>query len=207
MGTDELSDAAEHARRHAGEHEADLSPEQRALLGRVVARRLERGAKLAAIARAAAGAFPELATARAERLGRDAALEAIAWEQLRALRAGDAPSIGVSPASGACPACRAAYGQYPADDVPRIPITACTHPQGCRCVYVAAAELPPPPEPEAEPADGAAPARPWYRPRPPRPHGPRWSEERKEAVARPRSAQGNSKERGRNSRPDKPRPR
>lgn len=207
MREDGPADAAAYVRRHAGEREADLTTQQRELLGRVVARRLERGAKLEAIARAASGALPELEAARAERLGRDAALQAIAWAQLQDLRAAGAESIGISPARDACPACHAAYGQYAAGDVPQIPIAACTHPGGCRCVYVAGAALPPPPPepaPSATEKDGA-PARPWYRPRPPRPHGPRWTEEQK-AAARLRKQQADGKRRTRGSAPARGRP-
>jgi hypothetical protein len=200
------ADAAAYVRRHAGEREADLTAEQRDLLGRVVARRLERGAKLEAIARAAGGALPEVETARAERLGRDAALQAIAWEQLRALRAAGVEAIGISPARDACAACRAAYGQYAAGELPEIPIASCTHAHGCRCIYVAGTALPPPP---AEPVpstsgEGGAPARPWYRPRPPRPHGPRWTEEQREAARR-RRPQGGGKRHGKSARPTRPR--
>jgi hypothetical protein len=203
---DEPEDAAEYVRRHAGERESDLTAAQRDLLGRVVAKRLERGAKLEVIAQAAGRAFPELAGARAERLGRDVALQAVAWERLRALRASGVESVGISPAHDACPACRAQHGRYPADAVPQLPLAACTQPQGCRCVYVAGAELPaPPPEPPPSTAADGPPARPWYRPHPPRPHGPRWTEERKDA-ARLKRAQASKKRRGKGSRPRRARP-
>jgi hypothetical protein len=45
-------DAASFARAHAGERAQDLSPAQRDLLGRVIAKRIERGMKLETIARA-----------------------------------------------------------------------------------------------------------------------------------------------------------
>jgi hypothetical protein len=205
MQTDEPEDAAEYVRRHAGERESDLTAEQRDLLGRVVARRLERGEKLEAIARAAAGAFPELESARAERLGRDAALQAIAWEQLRALRAAGVVSIGLSPALDACPACRERYGRYPQDAVPQLPIATCTHPLGCRCVYIASADLLPLPEPPPSAPEDDLPSRPWYRPRPPRPHPPRWSEERKDAARLRREQTKKKKRRGKGSRPHRAR--
>jgi hypothetical protein len=34
-----------------------------------------------------------------------------------------------------CPACKAAYGAYPIDRVPELPIEGCSHPHGCRCRY------------------------------------------------------------------------
>jgi hypothetical protein len=205
MHTDGPTDAAAYARVHAGEREPDLTPQQRDLLGRVVARRLERGVKLEAIARAAAGALPELETKRAERLGRDTALQAIAWERVRALRLAGVQTIGISPARDACPACRAAYGHYAADAVPELPITACVHPGGCRCVYIAGAALPPLESAPSVPEEEGAPARPWYRPRPPRPHGPRWTEEQREAIRR-RSPQTSGKRRTKNTAPSRSRP-
>jgi hypothetical protein len=205
MPADGPADAAGFARRHAGEREPDLTPQQRDLLGRVVAKRLERGAKLEAIARAAGGAFPELENARAERLGRDAALQAIAWAQLQGLRAAGADSIGISPAGDACPACRAAYGQYAAAEAPEVPIASCTHPGGCRCIYVAGTALPPPEPAPDSPDEDETPARPWYRPRPPRPHPPRWTEEQREAARR-RNPQAGGKRRTNVSAPAHARP-
>jgi hypothetical protein len=200
MPSDDPPNAAAYARRHAGERDAELSDEQRDLLGRVVAKRMERGDKLTAIARAAAGALLGVETARAERLGRDAALQAIAWEQLRDLRHAGTETIGISPTHDACPACRASHGEYAASDAPPIPIAGCSHPLGCRCIYVAGAELPPLAEPETSEEHDGKPTRPWYRPRPPRPHPPRWSEERKEA-ARNRRPQNASKPRKHQPRP------
>jgi hypothetical protein len=34
-----------------------------------------------------------------------------------------------------CPACQEAYGAYPKDAVPRLPIEGCSHDLGCRCFY------------------------------------------------------------------------
>ena len=35
----------------------------------------------------------------------------------------------------ACPACQEVFGTYPKDEVPRLPMDACTHPLGCRSYY------------------------------------------------------------------------
>lgn len=196
LPTDADVDAASFIRRHAGEHEPDLTPAQRDLLGRVIARRIERGIKLGLIARAAATALPELDAARARRLGRDETLRAYAWETLAHLRAGGATNIAISPARDACPACRAAGASYAAGAVPELPIAGCAQVGGCRCRYVAAGDaaashVPTNPPSiasastvETEPAEAEAPARPWYRPRAPRPHGPRWTNEERAAHRR-----------------------
>ena len=42
--------------------------------------------------------------------------------------------VVVVPAN-ACPACQAVFGTYPKDQVPRLPMDACTHPMGCRAFY------------------------------------------------------------------------
>jgi hypothetical protein len=34
-----------------------------------------------------------------------------------------------------CPACAAAAGAYPKDQVPVLPTDGCSHPLGCRCFY------------------------------------------------------------------------
>jgi hypothetical protein len=34
-----------------------------------------------------------------------------------------------------CPACQAAQGAYPKDQVPTLPIPGCSHALGCRCFY------------------------------------------------------------------------
>lgn len=192
-------DAASFARTHAGERAADLTPAQRDLLGRVIARRIGRGMKLEAIARAAANALPELEPTRARRLGRDEALRALAWETLAALRAQGHSTVAISPAPGACPHCRAAAGRFAIDAIAELPLAGCTHAAGCRCVYIALGAAP---ASEAVPVTGAgedgalaAPERerPWYRKRAPRPHPPRWSEERREAARRARERSGRGK--------------
>jgi hypothetical protein len=200
-------DAATFIRHHAGEREPDLTAAQCDLLGRVIARRIARGAKIELIARAAETALPELGAARARRLGRDETLRARAWEDATRLRASGVTEIAISAAPGACPACRAASGFPPRagkGSLLSIPITGCTHPAGCRCRYLAANDAHPalaapltaeplapigvPGTPSIEetasgsplPHTGEGPeeeaTRPWYRPHPPRPHGPRWSE-------------------------------
>ncbi len=35
----------------------------------------------------------------------------------------------------ACPVCAAHEGTYAKDEVPRLPIEGCSHPEGCRCFY------------------------------------------------------------------------
>lgn len=35
----------------------------------------------------------------------------------------------------ACPACQEVFGTYPKDQVPALPMDACTHPLGCRAFY------------------------------------------------------------------------
>lgn len=181
MAEPEAQDAATFARRHAGEHDASLTPEQRDLLGRVIAKRIERGAKLEMIARAVAHALPALDAERALRLGRDEALRALAWDRLATLRARGETEVALSPASDACPTCRAVAGSHALEDAPRIPVVGCTHARGCRCLYRAVTEAAPdavggvPRASDGAPdAASGMPPRPWYRPRPPRPHGPRW---------------------------------
>lgn len=34
-----------------------------------------------------------------------------------------------------CPACREVEGAYAKNDVPQLPVEACSHPLGCRCFY------------------------------------------------------------------------
>jgi hypothetical protein len=189
-------DAASFARTHAGERAEDLTPTQRDLLGRVIARRIARGMKLETIARAVANALPELDPARARRLGRDEALRAVEWELLATLRRAGQIEVVIRPASDACPHCRATAGRFAIDAVAELPLPGCTHATGCRCVYAAPDAAPAlgatPLTGASEGAEGAAPQRqerPWYRKRPPRPHPPRWSEERREAARRARSGQ------------------
>jgi hypothetical protein len=186
-------DAAEFARRHAGEWDNSLTPAQRDLLGRVIGKRIERGAKLEMIARAAAHALPELEAERARRLGRDEALRALAWETLHTLRARGETRVAVSAAADACPVCRAAHGAYAIEEAPAIPVVGCTHTGGCRCLYRAVpgeGAMPGAATSAAEDGEPPQPARPWYRPRPPRPHGPRWSEEERAAEREKRQPQG-----------------
>lgn len=35
----------------------------------------------------------------------------------------------------ACPSCTQARGSYKKDQVPKLPVEGCSHPQGCRCFY------------------------------------------------------------------------
>jgi hypothetical protein len=50
----------------------------------------------------------------------------------------DNPRVGkivvIVPAD-ACPACQEVFGTYAKDQVPRLPMDACTHPLGCRSFY------------------------------------------------------------------------
>lgn len=34
-----------------------------------------------------------------------------------------------------CPACRKVQGAHPKDQVPKLPVEGCSHPNGCRCFY------------------------------------------------------------------------
>lgn len=43
--------------------------------------------------------------------------------------------VVVVPAN-ACPACQNLTGTYPKDQVPRLPVESCSHPQGCRSYYL-----------------------------------------------------------------------
>ena len=38
-------------------------------------------------------------------------------------------------ANDACPACRAAEGEFQKEQVPELPIRGCSHKNGCRCFY------------------------------------------------------------------------
>jgi hypothetical protein len=192
-------DAPSFARARAGEHAGDLSPAQRDLLGRVIAKRIERGMKLETIARAVANALPEIEPARARQLGRDEALRALGWETLTNLRAQGLAEVMIRPAPDACPHCRAAAGHFAIAAVAELPVAGCTHAAGCRCVYAAPTAAPAPDAAPSSavsaPGDAGAPERdrPWYRKRPPRPHPPRWTEERREAARRARERSGQAK--------------
>lgn len=51
------------------------------------------------------------------------------------------PRVGVvriSVYDDACPACQKMQGSYPKDQVPRLPVEGCSHPNGCRCTYAPA---------------------------------------------------------------------
>ncbi|MCC6145962.1 MAG: hypothetical protein IT308_00185 [Anaerolineaceae bacterium] len=43
--------------------------------------------------------------------------------------------IRISVADNACPACQQVMGAYPKDQLPRLPVEGCSHPNGCRCFY------------------------------------------------------------------------
>jgi hypothetical protein len=125
-------------------------------------------------------------------------LRALAHERLADLRAGGATSVAVRPAADACPVCRAAAGVYVLDALPAIPTAGCGDPRGCRCLYepapageqpatLAAAAPPPANTLDAAPdtTAGETRERPWYRPRAPRPHGPRWERDLATGTAVP----------------------
>ena len=59
-----------------------------------------------------------------------------AEEALRKMQANPRVSkiVVVVPAN-ACPACQEVFGTYPKDQVPPLPMEACTHPMGCRAFY------------------------------------------------------------------------
>jgi hypothetical protein len=44
-------------------------------------------------------------------------------------------AITVSVSGTACPACMAVQGTYKKEDVPTLPVTGCSEPQGCTCSY------------------------------------------------------------------------
>jgi hypothetical protein len=55
---------------------------------------------------------------------------------LKKMRANDRVSlVRVSVADDCCPACAAAQGAHPKNEVPVLPIEGCSHPNGCRCYY------------------------------------------------------------------------
>jgi hypothetical protein len=43
--------------------------------------------------------------------------------------------VRISIMDNCCPACAAAMGTYPKEDVPPLPTEGCSHPLGCRCHY------------------------------------------------------------------------
>ncbi|MGB9672956.1 MAG: hypothetical protein ACPL3P_02375 [Anaerolineales bacterium] len=49
--------------------------------------------------------------------------------------------IRLTVSSDSCPACKAAEGTYPKDQVPRLPIEGCSHELGCRCHYTPALDV------------------------------------------------------------------
>ncbi len=68
--------------------------------------------------------------------GADLALHSATAVALRQLQANDRVSrIRLIVADDACPACRAAEGEFLKDAVPPLPTLGCSHPQGCRCFY------------------------------------------------------------------------
>lgn len=132
---DDAVDAAQFARRHAGDEDPTLTPAQRDLLGRVIAKRIEQGIAMRLIQRAVAHALPELGVERAHRLARAETMRAFAQEQLAVLRRRGAQQVTVSVAADACPVCQAGAGQYAIDAAPHLPVVACEHASGCRCLY------------------------------------------------------------------------
>jgi hypothetical protein len=134
------ADAAQFARRHAGEEEPDLTAAQRDLLGRILAKRIEQGSKMRLIERAAATGLPELGEERARRLARDETMRAFAHERLAILRRQGAVRVTISAAQDACDTCREHAQAYGIEQAPRLPIRGCTRPGGCRCLYSRADE-------------------------------------------------------------------
>jgi hypothetical protein len=45
-------------------------------------------------------------------------------------------TIRVIPHGDCCPTCRAAEGEWPKEQVPKLPVAGCSHPLGCRCNYL-----------------------------------------------------------------------
>ncbi|MER3403834.1 MAG: hypothetical protein C4289_00535 [Chloroflexota bacterium] len=75
------------------------------------------------------------------RTPKDASYSARVLEHYRlGMRArGAIRGVRILTGSDSCPVCRAYAGTvYHPDEAPVIPIAGCTHPQGCRCAYIAA---------------------------------------------------------------------
>lgn len=44
--------------------------------------------------------------------------------------------IVIAAPADACPSCQQLAGTYPKDEVPRLPVSECSHPLGCRAYYM-----------------------------------------------------------------------
>jgi len=68
--------------------------------------------------------------------GADLAVHSATAVALRQLQANERVSrVRLIVADDACPACRAAEGEFTKDRVPGLPVAGCSHAQGCRCFY------------------------------------------------------------------------
>ena len=68
--------------------------------------------------------------------GADLTMHSATAVALRQLRANDRVSrIRLIVADDACPACRAAEGEFVKNAVPVLPVRGCSHALGCRCFY------------------------------------------------------------------------
>jgi hypothetical protein len=73
--------------------------------------------------------------------GSDLAVHSATAVALRQLKSNDRVSrVRLIVADDACPACRAAEGEFTKDRVPGLPVQGCSHAQGCRCFYQPALE-------------------------------------------------------------------
>lgn len=66
-------------------------------------------------------------------LEKSAAEHRATLEKIR--KGGIATGVRILANHDSCPVCKAIEGAYDFDEVPELPIEACSHPNGCRCVY------------------------------------------------------------------------
>jgi hypothetical protein len=68
--------------------------------------------------------------------GADLSVHAATSVALRQLQANERVSrVRLIVSDDACPACRAAEGEFTKDLVPALPVRGCSHAHGCRCFY------------------------------------------------------------------------
>jgi len=73
---------------------------------------------------------------RCVQCGSDLAVHSATAVALQQLRSNERVSrIRLIVADDACPACRAAEGEFPKDHIPALPTRGCSHANGCRCFY------------------------------------------------------------------------
>ena len=54
---------------------------------------------------------------------------------LQQIKDGLATKVLILANADCCPVCRHHQGAYAFDEVPALPLEACSHPHGCRCTY------------------------------------------------------------------------